>query len=108
MTSFRPSLTGSAGILITHRLTGVFEKRVFQYARQDERERVDKDSGMAGGTGSIAARSTKQPRLCVCGCAASAGTTNWSVRGVVEGSTKLPRFTSARYAICPGQNTVRR
>jgi hypothetical protein len=45
---------------------------------------------------------------CVCGYAASAGTANWSVPAVVEGSTKLPRSTSARYAICPGQNTARR
>jgi hypothetical protein len=29
-------------------LTGVFEERIFQYAQQDERKRVDKDSGMAG------------------------------------------------------------
>src|SRR6266851_4154556 len=37
-----------AGIWITLRLTGVFEEENFQYARQDERERMDKDSGMAG------------------------------------------------------------
>src|SRR5258708_3099222 len=55
------------------------------------------------GIGSIAARSTKKPRLCVCGCGASAGTANWSVPAVVEGSTKLPRSTSGRYAICHGR-----
>jgi len=32
---------------MTVRLMGVFEEVIFQYARQDERERVDKDSGMA-------------------------------------------------------------
>jgi hypothetical protein len=37
-----------AGIWITLRLTGVFEEGNFQYARQDERERMDEDSGMAG------------------------------------------------------------
>src|SRR5260370_25271595 len=40
-----------AGIWITLRLTGGFEEENFQYARQDERERMDKDSGMAGGPG---------------------------------------------------------
>jgi len=29
-------------------LTGVFEEGIFQYARQDEPERMDKDSGVAG------------------------------------------------------------
>src|SRR6266576_4816885 len=37
-----------AGIRITLRLMGVFEEGIFQYARQDEPERMDKDSGMAG------------------------------------------------------------
>jgi hypothetical protein len=37
-----------AGIRRTLRLTGVFEEEIFRYARQDERERMDKDSGMAG------------------------------------------------------------
>src|ERR1700745_4433602 len=29
-------------------INGVFEEGIFQYAREDERERMDKDSGMAG------------------------------------------------------------
>src|ERR1700694_4746180 len=37
-----------AGIWQLLRLMGVFEGGNFQYARQDERERMDKDSGMAG------------------------------------------------------------
>jgi hypothetical protein len=28
-------------------INGVFEEGIFQYAQQDERERVDKDSGLA-------------------------------------------------------------
>src|SRR5262245_8141102 len=37
-----------AGIRITLRARGVFEERIFQYAGQDERERMDQDSEMAG------------------------------------------------------------
>ena len=29
-------------------INGVFEEQIFQYAQQHERERMDKDSGMAG------------------------------------------------------------
>src|SRR6266702_1552466 len=40
---------------------------------------MDKRFWDGRGTGSIAARSTKKLRRCVCGCAVSAGTADWSV-----------------------------